>query len=93
MAKLSSRRVLIAGFLSPIAAFFCYVLVYLVLERISSDLEKDWLLRLSLCALAAPELSAIRTKSITRISDSIGLHSAGSLRRLEPPPGQYQQLV
>jgi hypothetical protein len=41
MAKLSSRRVLIAGFLSPIAAFFCYVLVYLILERISSDLEKS----------------------------------------------------
>jgi thiol-disulfide isomerase/thioredoxin len=52
MAKLSSLRVLVAGLLSPVAALFCYVLVYSVLKRISSDLEKDWLFRLSLCTLA-----------------------------------------
>lgn len=33
-------------------ALFLYVLAYLVLKRFSSDLEKDWLFRLSLSAVA-----------------------------------------
>lgn len=34
------------------AALFLYALVYSILKRASADLEKDWLLRLSLSALA-----------------------------------------
>src|SRR6516164_8525078 len=52
MAQLSKYRVLIAGVLSPLAAPFLYVLVYSILKRASSDLEKDWLLRLSVSTLA-----------------------------------------
>jgi uncharacterized membrane protein len=52
MAKLSNYRVLIVGASSPLAALFLYVLVYLVLKRLSSDLEKDWLFRISLSAIA-----------------------------------------
>jgi peroxiredoxin len=48
MTRTSKYRVLIAGILSPIAAVVLYVLVYSVLTRFSSDLEKDWLFRLSL---------------------------------------------
>jgi peroxiredoxin len=52
MTRLSKFRVLISGILSPLAALFLYVLVYSILKRSSSDLEKDWLSRLSLSALA-----------------------------------------
>src|SRR5215470_11245599 len=52
MAKLSKYRVLIAGVVSPLAAQFLYVLVYSILKRLSSDLEKDWLFRLSLSTVA-----------------------------------------
>jgi len=52
MAKLTKYRVLIVGVSSPLAALFLYVLVYSVLKRLSSDLEKDWLFRLSLSAVA-----------------------------------------
>jgi len=52
MAQLSKYRVLITGVLSPLAAPFLYVLVYSILKRASSDLEKDWLLRLSVSTLA-----------------------------------------
>jgi len=52
MAKLSKYRVLIAGVVSLPAALFLYVLVYLILKRFSSDLEKDWLFRLSLATVA-----------------------------------------
>jgi len=52
MAKLSNYGVFIAGFVSPLAAPFFYVLVYLMLKRASSDLKRDWLLRLSLSAVA-----------------------------------------
>ncbi len=51
MTRPSKYRVLIAGILSPIAAVVLYVLVYSVLTRFSSDLEKDWLFRLSLSTL------------------------------------------
>jgi thiol-disulfide isomerase/thioredoxin len=44
--------VLVAGILSPLAALFLYVLIYSILKRASADLEKDWLLRLSLSTLA-----------------------------------------
>ena len=52
MARLSQYRVLIAGILSPIAALICYVVVYMTLTELSSDLEKDWLFRLSMATLA-----------------------------------------
>jgi peroxiredoxin len=48
MTRPSQYRVLICGILSPIAAVVLYVLVYSVLTRFSTDLEKDWLFRLSL---------------------------------------------
>jgi len=52
MPALSKYRVLIAGILSPLAAVFLYTLVAVTLARFSSDLEKDWLLRLSASTLA-----------------------------------------
>lgn len=52
MATLSKYKVLIAGILSPLAAIFLYVLVYGTLTSFSTDLEKDWLRRLSLSTLA-----------------------------------------
>ena len=51
MTKLSKHRVLICGILSPLAALFLYALVYGTLTRYSADLDKDWLLRLSLSTL------------------------------------------
>lgn len=52
MTKLSKHRVLIVGILSPLAALFLFALVYSISKRASSDLEKDWLLRLSLSTVA-----------------------------------------
>ncbi len=52
MTRLSKYRVLISGILSPLAAVLLYVVVYGVLTRNSTDLEKDWLFRLSLSTLA-----------------------------------------
>jgi thiol-disulfide isomerase/thioredoxin len=52
MSKLSKYRVLVSGILSPVAALFLYALVYGTLTRFSTDLEKDWLFRLSLSTLA-----------------------------------------
>jgi len=37
MHKLSKYRVLISGLLSPLAALFLYVLVYILLTRYSAD--------------------------------------------------------
>jgi cytochrome c biogenesis protein CcmG/thiol:disulfide interchange protein DsbE len=50
--KLSRYRVLLCGILSPVFAVILYVLVYGTLTRYSTDLEKDWLFRLSLAAIA-----------------------------------------
>lgn len=52
MAALSRHRVLISGILSPFAAVFLYSLVYIFLSRRSTDLEKDWLFRLSAATLS-----------------------------------------
>lgn len=52
MGKLLKHRVLVCGILSPLAAPVLYVLVYATLTRFSADVEKDWLFRLSLSALA-----------------------------------------
>jgi len=52
MIRPSNYRVLFAGVLSPFAALISYSLVYVILTRPSSDLEKDWLFRLSLSTLA-----------------------------------------
>lgn len=52
MTRLSKYRVLLCGILSPLAAFFLYVLVYGTLTRYSANLEKDWLFRLSVSTLA-----------------------------------------
>jgi len=49
---LSRYRVLVCGILSPFAAVALYVLVYNTLTSLSSNLEKDWLFRLSMSALA-----------------------------------------
>ena len=52
MAKASSYRVLIAGILSPFAAAYFGKVVYSYLTRASADPDKDFVLRLSLTALA-----------------------------------------
>ena len=52
MSRLSRYRVLICGMLSPLAAIVLYGIVYVTLTRFSSDLEKDWLFRLSASTLA-----------------------------------------
>jgi thiol-disulfide isomerase/thioredoxin len=49
--KLANYRVLLCGILSPLAALILYVLIYGILTRLSKDLEKDWLFRLSLATL------------------------------------------
>jgi thiol-disulfide isomerase/thioredoxin len=79
MAKLSDYRVLIAGVVSPPAALFLYASVYSILKRMSSDLEKDWLLRLSLStlAMAVPFLVtlvlAIKDRRRSALSGKVGL--------------------
>lgn len=52
MSKFSKYGVLICGILSPFAALLLYALVYMVLTRRSTDLENDWLFRLSVSTLA-----------------------------------------
>ena len=52
MAKFSTYRVLISGIISPILALFLYVVVYATLTYFSTNLEKDWLFRLSLSTIA-----------------------------------------
>jgi thiol-disulfide isomerase/thioredoxin len=52
VAKLTKHRVLVCGILSPLVALVLYALVYTTLTRLSTDLEKDWLFRLSLSTLA-----------------------------------------
>jgi thiol-disulfide isomerase/thioredoxin len=47
MNWLSKHRVLIAGILSPFATVLCYELVYETLTARSTNLEHDWLFRLS----------------------------------------------
>jgi len=81
MTKLSHYRVLIAGILSPLAAFLLYVLVYSILTQRSTDLEKDWLFRLSLSILAmtVPFLVTLvlaikdRSRHALSLSGKIGL--------------------
>jgi peroxiredoxin len=51
MGRLSKYRVLLAGVLSPVFAILLYALAYGTLTHFSSDLEKDWLFRLSLSTL------------------------------------------
>src|ERR1039458_5933883 len=50
--KPSKHRVLLCGILSPVLALILYALVYGTLTRLSNDLEKDWLFRLSASTLA-----------------------------------------
>lgn len=52
MTKFAKYRVLICGVLSPVAALGLYMIVYNTLTSRSTDLEKDWLFRLSLSTLA-----------------------------------------
>jgi thiol-disulfide isomerase/thioredoxin len=79
MSKPWKHRVLLAGILSPVAAFFLYAIVYTPLTRFSADLEKDWLFRLSLATLAmtAPFLItlalAIKDRHALFLSGKIGL--------------------
>src|SRR5579864_1010166 len=81
MTRLSKFRVLICGILSPLAALFLYALVYSILKRASSDLEKDWLFRLTLSTLAmtlpflvtlALSISDVRRQALS-LSGKIGL--------------------
>lgn len=51
-SKLSKHRVLISGILSPVAAIIANRIVYITLSLLSTNLEKDWLFRLSMSALA-----------------------------------------
>jgi len=51
-STISRHRVLICGILSPVAAIVLYALVYGTLTSLSSNLEKDWLFRLSISTLA-----------------------------------------
>lgn len=61
LAKLSNYRVLICGALSPLGALVLYAIVYSSLKRVSSDLERDWLFRLSLstAAMTLPFLTTL----------------------------------
>ena len=52
MAKLLKHRVFISGILSPLVALVFYSLDYATLTRFSTNLEKNWLFRLSLSTLA-----------------------------------------
>jgi cytochrome c biogenesis protein CcmG, thiol:disulfide interchange protein DsbE len=49
---MKKRKLLFLGILSPIAAIVFYILVYNVLTALSSNLEKDWLFRLTASTLA-----------------------------------------
>jgi hypothetical protein len=44
---MAKRKLLFLGILSPIAAIVFYILVYNILSDLSSNLEKDWLFRLT----------------------------------------------
>ena len=81
MSKFSKYDVLICGILSPIAAFLLYVVVYGTLTRYSTDLNQDWLFRISAAtaAMTLPFLvtlmlgiKKIREQALT-ISGKIGL--------------------
>jgi len=50
--KVSKHLVFICGILSPALALFFYRVVYDTLKRLSTDLEKDWLFRLTVSTLA-----------------------------------------
>ena len=79
--KLSRHRVLLCGILSPVLALILYVLVYGTLTRSSSNLEKDWLFRLSASTLAmtVPFLITLalaigdRRSGVLSLSGKIGL--------------------
>ena len=81
MSRLSRYRVLVAGIVSPLAALFLYVLVYSTLTYLSSDLEKDWLFRLTVSTLmlAVPFLVTLvlavkdRRKNALSLAGKIGL--------------------
>lgn len=49
---MAKRKLLILGILSPILAIVFYILVYNVLSALSSNLEKDWLFRLTASAVS-----------------------------------------
>ena len=49
---MARRKLLILGILSPALAIICYILVYNVLSGLSSNLEKDWLFRLTASAIS-----------------------------------------
>jgi thiol-disulfide isomerase/thioredoxin len=52
MSRLSERRVLVSGILSPLLADVLYEVVYRILTNRSADREHDWLFRLSLSSIA-----------------------------------------
>jgi cytochrome c biogenesis protein CcmG, thiol:disulfide interchange protein DsbE len=49
---MAKRKLLILGILSPVLAIVFYILVYNVLSGLSSNLEKDWLFRLTASAIS-----------------------------------------
>jgi thiol-disulfide isomerase/thioredoxin len=81
MSRLSTYRVLIAGLLTPVAALMLYAIVYAALTARSTDLEKDWLFRLSVStlAMAVPFLITLvlaikeRRRNALSLSGKVGL--------------------
>ena len=79
MAKLLKHRVFISGILSPLVALVFYSLDYATLTRFSTNLEKNWLFRLSLSTLAmtVPFLVstalALKERRTLSLSGKIGL--------------------
>lgn len=76
-----SNRVLLCGILSPVLALILYMLVYGTLTRYSTNLENDWLFRLSIATVAmtipffatiALAIKARRTGAIS-LSGKIGV--------------------
>ena len=79
MNRTSKYRVLISGILSPIAAVVLYVLVYSTLTRFSTDLEKDWLFRLSLSTLAMTLPFIITLTLAVKDRSRAALHWSGKI--------------
>jgi thiol-disulfide isomerase/thioredoxin len=52
MARFGINRVFVAGAIAPVASILLYIVVYSALTSLSHNLKSDWLLRLSVSALA-----------------------------------------
>ncbi len=52
MGKLAKHGVLLLGIISPLAALLLYTVTYSILTQLSRNLEKDWVFRLTVSAVA-----------------------------------------